>query len=1104
MQQKWISRLTSLPLVAALLLTAGMSALQAQPPADPPQPVAQPGSSGWERLVYIPYRNLKAVFDKDGAAFLPYHEYLQLMERALLDKQHPPTRPPVAGVITSSNYVGQVAADVVNITATLEVQSLTDGWAEVPLRFGEAAIGELKSDSGKVLLRGNGPGAYSLLLPNQGVHRVTLELVARVRTSPEGNSLEIEIPPVGITNFELTVPEANQSVDLTPKLIAENVAGTDKETRIKVSVGSTDRITARWHSQTGSKPEMQLLANATAATLISAENGLLHTDAWLQYEVLRGQMDKVRIALPKGQRILDVTSEAKVKSWSTADEANRQILTVEFLSRISGKATVEVHLERDLPSDAFDAGGLADDTASGLHALDVVRESGQIAVRSSDDVALTVERQQSIQRLEESEADPRIRRPNAMYFKYYSPAITLKLQARPVEPRLQVDHTSEIQISEDRFRTIDQFHYRIDRAGVFELRFKIPPGISIENVTCDRLKQFDVSPDQQTLTLALRDKVLGELNVTITGSRTADFAALAAEQPLPILEPLGVELENGRVIVNSSEAIEVVTEISQIVAAQSAPAGLSGSGLAWIYNRRPVTIPARLVRKPTRLTAHVNTTLDVKQGQVQVKTQLAYDVAYAGLNTFRFSVPAPYADLVQITAPADGPAIKQKSRATDAVDGWVPWTIVMQRDVTGRQEFTVTYDLTPQIDAATQTEQAQVELLRVLDPFPDEAAAGSRSLVTLSRILGEVTAVKDRALSVNLKATGGDVEAIDVRELTQLTEEGFIAFRYFKRPVSLQLSSEKFLVKEVMDVVVSRALVEVVVDRAGTAAVRARYVLKSSERQRLPLALPTGSEILGVSVDRKSVALENSAKPEKTQAWESHLVNIARTKSSEEPFSLAVMYRVKLDPPPFKNYGGPLHLRLPILKGQSSEEAAVQQLRVAVWLPDDYALVGAPHHFTLDSRPKLRGFFLGQRPAAGSSDLESWIGADAGGIFDFPTAGRRYVYSSFGNHEAIEVQWWHLPFYTWIISGAVVAMALVLRGTHLENKLTLLLIGAFLVAAYALTDQDTIVHGLAAASYGLVIAAAIWLVHGLTGRKSPSAPTPPPASSEPPPAAQPA
>jgi len=251
MQQKWNSRLTSLPLLAALLVLSSATFLAAQPPADPPpsepeQPVAQPESSGWERLIYIPYRNLKAVFDQDGsAAFLPYREYLQLMQRTLRDKQLTPSQPPVAGVITSANYVGKVAADVVNITATLEVQSLTPGWAEVPLRFGEAAIGELKSETGKVLLRGNGPGAYSLLLPNPGIHRVTLELVARVRTSPEGNSLEMEVPPVGITNFELSVPEANQTVDLQPKLIAENVDGAEQETRIKVSVGSTDRITAR-------------------------------------------------------------------------------------------------------------------------------------------------------------------------------------------------------------------------------------------------------------------------------------------------------------------------------------------------------------------------------------------------------------------------------------------------------------------------------------------------------------------------------------------------------------------------------------------------------------------------------------------------------------------------------------------------------------------------------------------------------------------------------------------------------------------------------------------------------------------------------------------
>jgi hypothetical protein len=206
------------------------------------------------------------------------------------------------------------------------------------------------------------------------------------------------------------------------------------------------------------------------------------------------------------------------------------------------------------------------------------------------------------------------------------------------------------------------------------------------------------------------------------------------------------------------------------------------------------------------------------------------------------------------------------------------------------------------------------------------------------------------------------------------------------------------------------------------------------------------------------------------------------------------MYRLKLSPAPFENRGGDLELRLPKLDSPAANGAvAVQQLRLAVWAPEEYAFVGTPKNFTLETRPALAGFFLGRRDAPRNDDLERWIDSEARGVFDFPTEGRRHVYSSLGPHDKIELHWWHLPFYTWVISGAFVLIAFVLRNTGCENKLTIALLAAFAAAAYALSHQDVIVHGLGAASYGLVIAAALWIIHALTTRPpAPAIQTAPP------------
>ena len=119
----------------------------------------------------------------------------------------------------------------------------------------------------------------------------------------------------------------------------------------------------------------------------------------------------------------------------------------------------------------------------------------------------------------------------------------------------------------------------------------------------------------------------------------------------------------------------------------------------------------------------------------------------------------------------------------------------------------------------------------------------------------------------------------------------------------------------------------------------------------------------------------------------------------------------------------------------------------------------------------------------GEQNLNAWIGHDTDGIFEFPTEGKWFQYMNLGGSKQIDLSWWHLPFYTWVVSGALVLIALILRNTSWENKLTLIVIALFAASAYALKDQDLIFHGVQVASLGLGAMLAIWLIHGLLSWK---------------------
>jgi hypothetical protein len=826
-------------------------------------------------------------------------------------------------------------------------------------------------------------------------------------------------------------------------------------------------------------------------------DGLVHTHSRLAYQVLRGQVDQLRIAVPLDHRILDVTA-AGLKSWKTAKEEKSQVVTVDLLGGESKSIVVEVFTERPVPEGSLDLAGVDDDGVyRGIHALGEVRENGIVVVGQSADLSLAVEQQSGLVRIEAAEVPESLRRPENQFYKYYTPKFRLQVAVKPVEPRLLVEHRTQLVFRDDEVQLLSQLMYTVERAGIFELRFKLPEGLKIDRVDCDPMKEFQTPEGAGLVIIALREKTTGNFAVTISGHRPLD-AADRESRPLPLIEPQDTARENGTITVYAPESLEIIADEKGVqgaqptrpdasVAPQIGPARLAA---AWTYTRRP-EIPVRTERKPTRLTAAVATTIDVRQDLTEVVTIINYAVLFAGTDTFRFAVPEAVAAEVQIESadPAAAP-IKQKSRADAAEDGWVTWTVVMQREVTGRIPIRVRYDLKP--DQKERIAEISIQPLRVLDsPGKTDAAPP----IVPAAVSGEIMVKKDRSLSVS--ARGDNFEPIDVRELTLLPQEGNLAYRYFKQPeklseaFALELKAERHEIQEVVETVVAQALVEVVVTEDKVATYRCRYRLKTSERQRLPMELPKDVEILDTYVAGKRVDLEkDSAKPA-AKDREAFTINVARSTPSDEPFVVALVFRAPFVSPPLRGYSGALRLSFPHLGGvakQGHAAVAVQQLRVAVWVPKEFALIGTPEDFTPEQPTRLNLLAGAVGFTSSTAPLETWFGDTSSGLFAFSTAGRAYSYGRLGSADAILLSYWRTSWATWLFSGTLLAIALVLARTSWENRLTIVLVVAFGAAMYSLRDADQTLNGLAAARWGIAAMVAYWFIHALNRPKQPAQP----------------
>ena len=468
-------------------------------------------------------------------------------------------------------------------------------------------------------------------------------------------------------------------------------------------------------------------------------------------------------------------------------------------------------------------------------------------------------------------------------------------------------------------------------------------------------------------------------------------------------------------------------------------------------------------------------------------------------------MPEAFGDSVRITSPA---AIKQRTRA-DAADGWVQWTVVMQQKSQGSTVLNIEYDLTtvdPDADAAGDDEPTEinstVQPIRVL-------AAGKDSDIEPVQVQGEVAISKDNSLSVSADTTGEDIETIDVRELTNANNAATLAFRYFKQDTDVSLKAVKYAIKSVVETVINRAAVEVQLGHDSMATYLCRYVVTSSERQRLLISLPANAELLDQSVDGQRISLTPVEDADSDSQWESFYANLGTAVSgsgANKSFTLTLHFRAAVADEgfdPFEGYGGSQTIRIPRVGGED-DAVVTQQLRTAIWVPKDYALIGQPDKFVRDYESWLANSWpLRVFRRSGRKELDSWIGSEQSGMVDFPRKGHSYVYSSMGQVDRLTVRWWNMPFNVWIISGSIFLVGFVLRRTPWENKLTVVLIVAFVAVLYSLKDQETVMQSLYAGAYGLIAVLILWVIYALrrpegTGSTG-SGSSPPPPSDPPPP-----
>ena len=775
------------------------------------------------------------------------------------------------------------------------------------------------------------------------------------------------------------------------------------------------------------------LLRADSRLRIFADAQNIHTTATINYTVLRGAVDHVRFAVPNSERLLAVALNGETRPCETATDGDCTTLTVRLPSRTRDSVSLEIHTQRPHSGRQLDLGGESEDQF--VRPLGVLQSHGVLLLGCDPSFDLIIEEARG---LVETHSSPPADAPHARWrgFRFYAPRLRLQAALLPANPQIHVHQDARYTLCQGELCLEADFTCEAAGSGLFDLRLEVPEAFVVNEVRTDG-EPATQRLDERGLALSFT-RARRNVQLSLTGRVPWQSAP---EQPFPILRPLNAASSTGTVRITAPAGFDVQLTSDALLPLDP---GIACTR-AWKYEALPGPIQAQVARAQPRLSAHSETHVQIEPDQATITTGLACEVRQTATRLFRFALPQD-AESVRIDELDGSARILQRTQTEGDLPGWTIWVLQMNQDVLGTQQFHLTW--TVALDRVRGGGQRERRL--TLSP-PRVLAPSDAATEVLDEASGRITLRAERPLAVSVGALPAGLARASA-------EDDSLVFHHDNSPAELEInvSTEDQVTTSTL---VSEALIEIRPNPDGPADYQCRYDLQSHAR-RLPIQLPAGAEPLSALFGGAPVPLFPAPDETATADYDAYEIDLSRAESVAAEKRLLVRFRAPFDASALTRRRGSVSAPLPLLGEFGGSSVVIAETRTCLWLPQRLAVVGTP-----------RGFLQADRGAHGDASLA-----------ETSEAAVPHIFASNGRPEAIMVACWDRTFTTCLLSGAALLIGVVLLPTTAENRLTMVLLGAVVLALLSLMHPHTVAHGLFAARWGFAAAAVLWAAWAVRAR----------------------
>jgi hypothetical protein len=1032
-------------------------AIEAQTPA------AKDAEAAREQSIYIPYKKLREVFEKEGrVVFMPYEKFLELWRERLEKMPTPPAaRLPVDALITEITNTATVSRDVVTVASVLKIEVLKEGWNEVCLRLGDAAISRALVDQKPARITFDKAVGYKLLVEKKGKDPHTFALDLEFRKSytkaPGQNNVSFETPMAPVSRWEVRIPEPGVKVNIQPLLAATEipVAEGAKESVVLAFVGAAPTVQIDWTPKAEGARGLTALVSVKAEQELSIEEGVTRTRVVLAYAVSRAALASLTVEVPADQKVVNVF-DPNVREWSVEPAGAVQKITVQLFEPVRTSQNLTIELQKFAPEDSRSA------SVPLVSAVGVTRQQGVVVVRAAEGLRAEPSKRMGLLQVDASELPPGLARTRWMYsYRYASLPFELTLDVEKIEPHIEAETLVEAHLQVEELSLDVSTVYDIQKAGVFRLELDIPQGYEVRSVggwavaggAPARVDTHHLEgPDNTHLVVNLSQKAMGRAGLAVGLTKKLREPDLMSPTGKTVSIPLGlarvtpamVKRQGGRVVVYAPESLRVnpgetkglrSIPFGEATAAMRSTlrSGVERPVLAFAFTDEPASLTLTAERRKPQVTAAQLMSVRMDTGVVKYNATLYYDIAYSGVKSLRLDVPAALASEIRLTTPGIRyQVLEDAERPADLVEGYVAWRLSGETEFMGARHINLTWEKkTEKLDVGKSVE-IDIPRLRPMN---------------VDRAWGQIVLAKSETIDVRPAKASESLRPIDPQQDLMRGVIVAAAARAFEFHEDWQLTvaATRYELQEVKQTSIERALVRMVVTRSNVTSVQTIYQIHSS-MQRLHVTLPEN-----VSYDTEPLRINGRPVTLEQGGEKKNIVSVPLVgQSPDTPFLLELRYTVT---------GAGTLLACPVFRAAApgdestaAAEPAVQKVRLSVYLPQEWVYLGSIGPWT----PELFWYRMGlmrRRPAStvDAKSLIRWVsegvGIDTGFVENFETDGYHYLFSTLcpspppkGSLRVVAVRRvWLSVFVLIIIVGG--GLALVRQGWQRRC----LAVGAFIV-----------------------------------------------------------